>query len=496
MQLRFSLFTKILFFFFLNLIVISGVLYLVFNLDFHLGPGSPIGNINGPIVSLAHQMSSEMRDMERANRDAVLKHYSQQTDVDFWVFSERRDQLAGEPLILPDEIEREFDPGPPPRREPHGPPQGPPPGPPDQNGPPPGGPPRGRPGPGGPPRDRAIFTAKTFNPTRYWVGVRIPIFEPGGGEPTRSVFLASSSSISGHGMFFDPWPVIIIAFVVIGLSILMWLPFVRSLTKSISRMTVAAEQIAEERFDTRVDDERTDELGRLGGAINHLAARLSGFVGGQKRFLGDISHELNSPLARLNFALSILEERAGKENLSYIKDAQEESKLMADLVSELIAYARAGLRQSEVRLSPVRLNHVVKQAINREGAGKADVRSAVDDTLEVEAQPELLSRAMSNLVRNAVRYAGAAGPIYIKAHQEGSQVRIIVEDNGPGVPPDELDKLFDPFYRVEADRARASGGSGLGLAIVKTCIEACRGSVTAKRHQPTGLEVHIVLDAA
>src|SRR5689334_23263254 len=146
MRVRFSLFTKVILFFFLNLAVIGTVFYLVFNIDFHLGPGSPIGNINGPIVTLAHQMSFEMRDMDKPERDAALKRYSEQTNVDLWIFSDHKDELAGDPLNLPDEILREF-PGPPDRQGPPRPmfqgPMGP-------GGPPPGGP-RGRPGgPGGP----------------------------------------------------------------------------------------------------------------------------------------------------------------------------------------------------------------------------------------------------------------------------------------------------------------------------------------------------------
>src|SRR5258708_2371379 len=121
MRVRFSLFTKVILFFFLNLAVIGAVLYLVFNIDFHLGPGSPIGNINGPIVALAHQMSFEMRDMERSERDATLRHYGQTTNLDFWVFSERKDELAGDPIALPEQIVRELG------------------GPPDRGGPPPRG---------------------------------------------------------------------------------------------------------------------------------------------------------------------------------------------------------------------------------------------------------------------------------------------------------------------------------------------------------------------
>jgi two-component system sensor histidine kinase CpxA len=104
-----------------------------------------------------------------------------------------------------------------------------------------------------------------------------------------------------------------------------------------------------------------------------------------------------------------------------------------------------------------------------------------------------LSRAIANVVRNAVRYAGEAGKIKVSATNWKNQVKIEIADNGVGVPKDTLEKLFDPFYRVESDRARQSGGTGLGLAIVKTCIEACQRKVSASNRIPHGLAVTISL---
>jgi len=254
------------------------------------------------------------------------------------------------------------------------------------------------------------------------------------------------------------------AVVLLALSVLLWLPLVRGMTRAVAQMTAAAEQIAEERFDVRVNDGRSDELGRLGRAINHLAARLSGFVMGQRRFLGDISHELNSPLARMQFALGILEERVDPAHRGYVADAQEEVRLMSRLVSELLSYSKAGIKAPEVRLESVNLRRLAHEVIEREAADGAEVRLEVDEALEALASPELLARALANVIRNAQRYAGAAGPVTIAAAGGSGQVRVSVADCGPGVPEEELSRLFDPFYRLEPDRARSTGGAGLGLA--------------------------------
>ena len=105
-----------------------------------------------------------------------------------------------------------------------------------------------------------------------------------------------------------------------------------------------------------------------------------------------------------------------------------------------------------------------------------------------------LSRAVANVVRNAVRYAGDDGAINISAKEiENDQLKLSISDNGAGVPEHTLEKLFDPFFRVETHRSRQTGGTGLGLAIVKTCIEACGGKVYAENLAPKGFAVNIIL---
>src|SRR6185295_12964663 len=101
----------------------------------------------------------------------------------------------------------------------------------------------------------------------------------------------------------------------------------------------------------------------------------------------------------------------------------------------------------------------------------------------------------ANLVRNAIRYAGQAGPIIVAASRDGEQVTLSVSDRGPGVPAESLVQLFDPFYRVDTSRARESGGMGLGLTIVKSCVEACHGTVLSRNLEPAGFRAEIVLQA-
>jgi two-component system sensor histidine kinase CpxA len=312
----------------------------------------------------------------------------------------------------------------------------------------------------------------------------------------RVVLVARSSSISGGGMIFDPRPWLAVGLGAVIFSLLFWLPLIRGITGSVSRMRAATREIARGRFEVRVNMRRRDELGALGESIDQMAARLDGFVRGQKRFLGDIAHELCSPLARLQMALGILEQRAQPGEASYVLSATQKAEQIATLVEELLSFSRASFGASAVHLRPVEVRAAAEEAVRREVTDGADIRLEIPANMAVAADPDLLVRALANLVRNALRHADSAGPVEIRAAENGNEVTITVSDSGAGVAEEELPRIFDAFYRLDAARTRDAGGSGLGLTIVKTCIESCCGSVTARNRNPRGLEVSVRLARA
>ena len=234
---------------------------------------------------------------------------------------------------------------------------------------------------------------------------------------------------------------------VILVSVVCWLPFIRGMTRSISQMTRAAGQIAEGQFEVHVADRRRDEIGQLGDAINRMASRLSGFVNGQKRFLGGIAHELCNPIATIQFALGSLERRVADDQRDRVAEIQEEVQHMSALVNELLSFSRAGIAGLDVKLVKVNLAATVARVLEREASPELQVETAVDAGLNALAEPEYLFRALSNLVRNAIRYAGHAGPIRISARAEAGKVHLTVADQGPGVPEHALEEIFAPFYR-------------------------------------------------
>ncbi len=334
---------------------------------------------------------------------------------------------------------------------------------------------------------------KTRNPKRYWTGIKIPLLLEPSSHPELGLLLVSSDSITGNGFYFNPLPWMMVAGAVLLISVLLWVPLVRNITNPLGRMTLAAEEIAKGHFDVTIHEPRTDEIGRLAKAINHMTSRLSAFVTGQRRFLGDVSHELGSPISRIQMGLAILEHRTTGENQIRVKDVLEDVDHLGQLVNELLAFSRAEINKKSVQLDIVSLRPLVEETIKRENIGTLIIFNEIAPDIRVKAAPDLLTRAVANLIRNAAKYAGNAGPVYISAEKEKDKISLIVRDAGPGVPETMLDQLFEPFFRPEASRNRDYGGVGLGLAIVKTCIETCQGTVCACNGKRHGFTVTVTL---
>ncbi|HXI85184.1 MAG TPA: HAMP domain-containing sensor histidine kinase [Verrucomicrobiae bacterium] len=484
MKLRLPLLPRILLWFFLNLALLAAGFILlvrsqfVFDRDFLLTAGAV-----EHLQTIGDEIAAEMSNRPLEQWKSMLDQYDNTYKVRFHVFSDEGRPLVGDPQRLPPEVHERLARRPGPQRRP----------PPEAMGepgnlPPQDSPPERRPPPPvgrnpNPPR----MLIRAGNPPHYWFIVR---------ASTGVFVVVESETLTGRGLFLDLRPWLVAVFGAAIFSALFWVPIVRGITRSIAQMTQATQQIAEGHFDVRVEAHRGDELGTLSQAINSMAQRLDGFVTGQKRFLGDVAHELCSPLARLRLALGILEERVSGSQQSDVSRASEQADEIAALVNELLSFSKATLGAAHAKLQQVPLRAIVDLAVRREGSDGARIEVNMASDLRAEVEPELLTRALSNLLRNAIRYAGPAGPITISVEQHDGQVALTVSDCGPGIPETELQRIFDPFYRLDASRDRETGGVGLGLAIVKTCVEACQGTVVAANRLPNGLQVTITLRMA
>lgn len=507
MRPRFPLYGKILFWFFLNLLLVAVVLALAFGAQFRLGLDWILaGDTADRIEAVAYLIAADLSERPRPEWNAVAERFSKAYGITFLAFAHDGVQIAGPPTDLPPPVKARVMPHRALRRSPVLPPRKPPlpaAGPLGESSLPGARHPAA--GHAHPPLPPAPLHAalvgprfqkgfiRTSNPTRYWITVALQISSPDVGEPRPVTLLAMSNSLRGGGLLFDAKPWLAAGGAVLLVSALLWFPFVRGITRTIGQMTQATAQIAQGRFGVRVDSTRRDELGTLGLSINQMAERLSGFVSGQKRFLGDIAHELCSPLARLRVALGILEARVGDAERKYLDTASQTAEELAELVNELLSFSKASLAPGKLELKTVCLRDVVQKALGREENAQVPVEVDVPEHVLVRGDAELLVRAVANLLRNAIRYAGTAGPIQVWAGTHGQEVRLIIADQGPGIPEEYLNQVFDPFFRLDSSRDRATGGAGLGLTIVKTCVESCGGQVTCRNREPHGLEVTVQL---
>ena len=328
----------------------------------------------------------------------------------------------------------------------------------------------------------------------YWIGVRVPFPNEVGKHRGPTTLLLVSSSLFSNGLLFDTGPLWFVAWVLLG-SAVFWFPLVRRITSPLRKMRDAAELMARGHFDTRLAIHRGDEIGSLASSLNHLGERLEEFVSGQKRFLGDIAHELGSPLARMQFGLGIMEQQAPPPMQPLLEDVREEVAQMSALLQEILQFTKAGLH-TELHLENIDLNQLLGKALAQENIELGKVTLTLPSGLSVRADAHLLQRAVANILRNALRYAGHAGPISVEGYATTSHVVLNVSDKGPGVPPEVLHRLCDPFFRTESARTREAGGVGLGLAIVNRCVDACGGLIHIRNRTPHGLEVEMRLSPA
>ena len=294
---------------------------------------------------------------------------------------------------------------------------------------------------------------------------------------------------------------------VIGGIFCFWLS--RYLTTPLLKLRTTTNELAEGNLGARVSTKlakRRDEVGQLGRDFNAMAERLESMVKAQQRLLGDISHELRSPLARLGVALGLARQRSGVEANGALDRIERESDSLNDMISQLLTLTRLesgtdGRRRSEIDLAAL-VREVADDADFEARSVNRAVQVVSSDNCSIHGVEELLRSAVENVVRNAVRYTpeGTAVEVALrKQNGNGDNFAVIsVRDRGNGVPEEALDKIFRPFYRTEDARDRQSGGgTGLGLAITERAVRMHGGSVQATNAADGGLsiEMRLHLDA-
>jgi signal transduction histidine kinase len=285
---------------------------------------------------------------------------------------------------------------------------------------------------------------------------------------------------------------------VTGVLALFGLLLAAGIVSPVRRLVATVERFGKGDLSARVGSNRKDEIGELANTFDSMADRIQILLTAERRLLQDISHELRSPLARLSFAAELMKNAPDPEAAAgrMKHEINRLNHLVTSLLEVTTAEGDPPARVVErVPIATVLETTAEDCAFEAEARGVQIKIVSSAPTAIVDGDPELLRRALENVLRNAIRYTPANMPVEVTVEQDKQRVRIIVRDHGPGVPEDALSHLFDPFFRVDASRDPATGNVGLGLAIARRALLVHHGDIKAENAHP-GLRVVIELPAA
>lgn len=293
------------------------------------------------------------------------------------------------------------------------------------------------------------------------------------------------------------WTFLPYYFLVIGsMFLLCWLAAV-GVISPIRKIAATIAQFGHGDLSARVRTDRPDEIGQLGRSFNQMAERLERLIVSERRLLGDISHELRSPLARLKFAVKLArtspDPKAALDRIE--RDVDRITSLVADIVEITFIEGDPAVQDTGI----VAIGEVLEETV-KDCALEAQFRGCSIDSSgqlkgSVLGNRELLRRAVENVLRNAIPYSPKQSAIRVTATETDREATIAIRDFGPGVPADAIARLFDPFFRVEEARDSYTGGSGMGLSIAKRAVQLHHGTIVAENAVP-GLRVLITLPLA
>ena len=274
------------------------------------------------------------------------------------------------------------------------------------------------------------------------------------------------------------------------------------LVAPIRQLQSAARRIAQGDFETQVSPQvsrRKDEIGQLGHDFNIMSQQLNDLVGAQKRLLMDVSHELRSPLTRLQIALALARKKTRDTDPEHDRIELEISRLDS-LIAQVIQWSRldnrlVGEEKKWMELSAL-ISDLIEDTHFEAESQEKEVRLVQSVVCHFQGNASILSSAIENIVRNAIRFAPPHTTIEVnmalRIENEQRFALIVVEDQGPGVPEESLEALFNPFYRVDETRGQKNNGSGLGMAIAQRAAEWHQGRIWAENRNP-GLKVTLEL---
>ncbi len=258
-----------------------------------------------------------------------------------------------------------------------------------------------------------------------------------------------------------------------------------SIIRPLRRVVKASQHIAEGHYDQRLPARENDEMGELARSFNRMAESLAATENMRRQLIGDVSHELNTPLASIKGYMEGLQDGVIAPTAETFQLVHHEADRLQRLVHDLQELSRAEAVSSQLDLRPCDPSRIVQAVTARLLPQFADqgivLENDVSERLpQVRADADRVEQVLTNLVGNALQYTAAGGRVTIKAARLDAAIQFSVQDTGVGLTTDDLTKIFQRFYRVDKSRARASGGSGIGLTIAQHIVEAHGGQIWAE----------------
>lgn len=290
---------------------------------------------------------------------------------------------------------------------------------------------------------------------------------------------------------FDKPVQLLLAVMLVSTPLLLWLAW--ALSQPAQRLALAAQRVARGQFEADPELERgTTEFRQAGRSFNQMVEAVNQMVSGQQRLLSDISHELRSPLTRLRMANALATRKQGNSN--ELERIDTEAQRLEQMISELLELSRMQTNSHLSRESQP-LTTLWEELLKDAQFEAEQMHKSLEfnhiPAITISGNPKLLMSALENIVRNAIYYGKDKIVVHFEAND--CELTVSVEDNGEGVPENELAEIFRPFYRVSTARDRHSGGTGLGLAITESAIRQHSGVITANRSELGGLKVQFTL---
>jgi two-component system sensor histidine kinase BaeS len=308
-----------------------------------------------------------------------------------------------------------------------------------------------------------------------------------GGEVFRSLMVEAGDSAEHAQAMYDQsvTTVVVAAVIVAGVaSVVLAIVLARMLARPIEEVSAAARRVAEGDYAARVPREGPDELVGLSDSFNQMAESLERQEMMRRDFIANAAHELRTPLTNLQGYLEALRDGVITADRATYESLWDEAERLVRLSRSLDALAEGDAARTPPHLEELDLAVAIRQALDlaQPSLERASLRLVVDvpATLPARANPDALRQVLGNLISNAARYTPAGGTVTVRAERRPSDLLVSISNTGDGIPPDDLPRVFERFYRVEKSRDRARGGAGIGLAIVKQLVEAGGGRVGAE----------------